>query len=203
MAYKDGHVFWNRPTSKLNGKEVGSIKSDGYRYFTIKGKCVNISRIAWVLVFGEWPKSTLDHINRNPLDNRIENLRESTGSQNGANRTNARTKTFRGILKSGRGFKSRVVCQRQIIGLGTFATEIEAAQAYNKKAFELFGEFAVLNDVPKGDPIPLNRHLAFGEIKTYKQWAKDPRCQCCHSTLLSRVGLGWDLEKSIITPPSR
>ena len=44
-------------------------------------------RIAWLIYYGEWPKNEIDHINQDPTDNRIENLRDITNSENNKNRT--------------------------------------------------------------------------------------------------------------------
>lgn len=48
-------------------------------------RSVLVHRLAWFYVHGRWPTSDLDHINGNPLDNRICNLREATRSQNNWN----------------------------------------------------------------------------------------------------------------------
>jgi len=44
-------------------------------------------RIAWLIYYGEWPKNEIDHINQDPTDNRIENLRNVTHAENQKNRT--------------------------------------------------------------------------------------------------------------------
>ena len=44
-------------------------------------------RITWLIYYGEWPKNEIDHINQDPTDNRIENLRDVTHAENNKNRT--------------------------------------------------------------------------------------------------------------------
>ena len=44
-------------------------------------------RIAWLIYYGEWPKNQIDHINQDPTDNRIENLRDVTHAENHKNKT--------------------------------------------------------------------------------------------------------------------
>lgn len=59
----------------------GSIDHYGYLIFKVKGVQMKAHRVAWLLNYGDFPKSELDHINRDKLDNRIENLRESNRIQ--------------------------------------------------------------------------------------------------------------------------
>ena len=96
----------------------------------------------------------VDHINGNTLDNRRENLRTCTRSQNQMNR--GRTKNnksgYKGIYyaKDKPRFKpwqAQIKHNKKTIYLGYYKTKEEAALAYNKKAIELFGEYAKLNNV--------------------------------------------------------
>lgn len=64
----------------------GSIDKDGYLIIKVKNKQFKAHRIAWLLNYGNFPNSELDHINRNKLDNRIENLRESNRTQQNRNK---------------------------------------------------------------------------------------------------------------------
>lgn len=99
----------------------------------------------------------VDHINHNTLDNTRENLRVCSVGENNMNRRySARSDTgslrnFRGVYKS-YNCKSKQRWQAKIakgnktnIYLGTFDSQEAAAKAYDKKAKELFGEFAKLN----------------------------------------------------------
>ena len=66
---------------------MGSFDKDGYLIIKIKGRQFKAHRLAWFLVYGEFPKSELDHINRIRSDNRIENLRESNRQQQNKNKS--------------------------------------------------------------------------------------------------------------------
>jgi hypothetical protein len=90
----------------------------------------------------------VDHINRNKLDNRRNNLRIATRTQNEANKPGrAGSSKFKGVhAKSGK-WAAQIGHGGKKIHIGLFPTEITAAYAYNKKASELFGEFAYLNEV--------------------------------------------------------
>jgi hypothetical protein len=58
------------------GDIAGSRRSDGYEIIHIFGKPYYSHRLAWLYEYGYMPENAIDHINRNPSDNRIKNLRE-------------------------------------------------------------------------------------------------------------------------------
>lgn len=65
----------------------GSYNEDGYLVLKVKGKKILSHRIVWLLNYGSFPESELDHINRCKTDNRIENLRLSNRKQQNQNKT--------------------------------------------------------------------------------------------------------------------
>jgi len=89
----------------------------------------------------------VDHKNHNTLDNRKENLRIVTASQNMMNRkrNNRKNGLPKGVRMRGQKFRSSIDKDGKTFELGTFLTAKEAGVAYDKKARELFGEFAKLN----------------------------------------------------------
>jgi len=92
-----------------------------------------------------------DHVNGNPLDNRRENLRVCTTQQNIFNRpklSKTGTSKYKGVmLRPYSRWEANIKVNGKGRYLGVFDTEKEAAHAYNIKAKELFGEFALLNRV--------------------------------------------------------
>lgn len=92
----------------------------------------------------------VDHINGDPLDNRRENLRLSTLSQNQANRKGKNrpgTSQFKGVYWYKRVGKwlTRVTVQGKLVYSGYFDDEVEAAKAYDKAMIEHYGEYAGVN----------------------------------------------------------
>ena len=88
----------------------------------------------------------IDHRDGNGLNNRKNNLRHSTERQNASNRkkqAGAYTSTFKGVCFTQNKWKTQINGKL----VGWFATELEAAQAYNAAAVIEHGEFAVLNKV--------------------------------------------------------
>ena len=118
--------------------------SGGYARSTIGGKNVAMHR----LIMNASPGLVVDHINGNIWDNRRHNLRVCTVAQNARNRRSLRgTSRFKGVSWNARCHKWRaaIYCMGKKIRLGDFENEIEAARAYDRKAKELFGQFAYLN----------------------------------------------------------
>jgi hypothetical protein len=91
----------------------------------------------------------VDHQNRNKLDNTRTNLRVCTQQENmrNASKRNGTSSRFRGVSYSRRygKWRARIWFEGKCTDLGLFTDEIKAARAYDRKAVELFGEFARLN----------------------------------------------------------
>lgn len=91
------------------------------------------------------------HINGDTLDNRRENLRLVSPSDNSKNRSHQKNAKFpyKGIMNLSRctikKFGARITIKGKTLFLGCFSTVEEAAKAYNIAALEHFGEFAKLN----------------------------------------------------------
>jgi hypothetical protein len=91
----------------------------------------------------------VDHVNGNGLDNRRENLRIVSHSQNMQNARSLRgASRFKGVAKHNNTSKWRayISIARRQIHLGMFDTEIAAARAYNAAALAHFGKYAKLNE---------------------------------------------------------
>lgn len=86
----------------------------------------------------------VDHINNNPLDNRVLNLRICDDSLNSHNRTIKEGK-YRGVSKNGKNYAAKITKDKKQYNIGTYKTQENAARAYDEKAKELYGQKAKLN----------------------------------------------------------
>ncbi len=99
------------------------------------------------LIMDAEPGTLVDHENRNGLDNRKQNLRKATDSENGANSVRkGDSSKYKGVelFRNGK-WRARIKVHRKEIHLGYFHDEEEAARAYDRAAREHFGEFARTN----------------------------------------------------------
>lgn len=128
------------------GTRIGATNCQGYEKIYFEGRQHSTSRLAWLYMTGEWPEFEIDHKNRNPSDNRWENLREATPAENGANRENAHTGEYRGVrLRDGVRFEAAIHVNETSIYLGSYDTAAKAALAYDQAAKKYHGKFAIFN----------------------------------------------------------
>ncbi len=120
-----------------NRGEIG-IRFGGKRYLA--------HRLAWWFEHGEMPKQ-IDHQNGNPSDNRLDNLRPCTQSENLQNkRGHNKAGLPKGVsYRKGGRYQAMIGINYKQIYLGCFGTATEAALAYDRAARKHFGEFARLN----------------------------------------------------------
>jgi hypothetical protein len=91
----------------------------------------------------------IDHIDGNAANNRIENLREATNSQNLANHEKNKNNTsgFKGVYRRRADYINQFEANCAGRYLGLFPTAEAAAVAYNKAAIENYGAYAKVNEV--------------------------------------------------------
>jgi hypothetical protein len=95
-----GEFIWVKPRSlRLKpGDKAGYINPEGYVEIRFNYKKIKAHRLAWFIYYGKWPKHFIDHINGNPSDNRIKNLREVSSRENSMNQKSHRKReTCRGL----------------------------------------------------------------------------------------------------------
>lgn len=84
---EEGSLFWLLPRQGVRSGDPVSEWHDrkGYAIVTIKKRKYRAHRVAWAVYYGKWPREQIDHINGNPADNKITNLRDVTPSENQRN----------------------------------------------------------------------------------------------------------------------
>lgn len=158
---KHGYAIVDKEYAYLADKYLWTINNTGYALTTIwksKWSKSRGSSVAYFLhhaVAGKPDKGMVtDHINGNPLDNRIANLRATTQGHNMQNaavrshNTSGYTGVYANRLHSGMFWK--VIIHKNgkaFYGGRRFKTAKEAAKRYNELALELYGKNARLNDV--------------------------------------------------------
>lgn len=143
---EDKHLFDGLRVS-ISTDKSGMLRAQTTIMIDGKRKLIPIHR----LVYPNNP-FFVDHKDRNPLNNCRENLRVCTHAENMRNRENRKinkTSRYKGVYKPKRYKKwvAYICCDRKIYRIGVFEKEEDAAEAYNKKALELHGEFASLNKI--------------------------------------------------------
>ena len=128
------------------GLAAGCDRGDGYFRIKVDDRRYPSHWLAWFYVHGQWPKEFLDHINGNPSDNRLVNLREATRAQNAQNvGVKANNKCgHRGVSwnKPARKWIAHIRLNGKSKHLGCFDCVEEAAAAYKTAAAEMFGEYS-------------------------------------------------------------
>ena len=142
FVFIDGEDF-----DKVKFYTWGISKHDNilYAYTKIKGKFVHLHRLLL-----NFPRTPIDHKNGCSLDNRRENLRTCTTSENSMNQkkqSRITSSIYKGVYfhKQRQKYTARIKLNKKIRHIGYFENEHDAGEAYNKKAIELFGDFALLN----------------------------------------------------------
>jgi hypothetical protein len=122
-------------------KNAGTLKKAGYITISIKKRLYLAHRLAWLYVYGEWPKNHIDHINGVRDDNRIENLRDVTQRQNCQNKQSNRQGKLVGTIYDKRDskFYSRISIKNKLYTITSHETEQQAHEAY-LEAYEFLKE---------------------------------------------------------------
>lgn len=112
----------------------------------IDGKLYLAHRLAWLYMTGDWPPNEIDHRDTDSLNNRWNNLRRATRSQNNSNVGPQKNNStgFKGVsFHKDRGkYVAQIMANRKIHYLGYFDDPEKAYEAYCNAAEKLHGEYA-------------------------------------------------------------
>jgi hypothetical protein len=132
-------AVWN---ARYAGKKAGTVSKWGYLVVSLFKQRYFAQRLAYFLMTEAWPAYDVDHVNRNKLDNRWENLRPATRAQNTANTSKQSNNTsgFKGVsYYKSRGKWEANLCRKR---LGYFDCPVAAHLAYVVASRKRFKEFA-------------------------------------------------------------
>jgi hypothetical protein len=143
--YREGKLFWKISKKRIKvGDETGTINSTGYKCTTVNQKTYLTHRLIFLYHYGYLPEM-IDHIDGNPLNNNIENLREANKYQNQQNakrRTDNKT-GIKGVTvcKHANKYMARVRIDGVRKYLGLFDTLDEAEKVITQTRLKLHKEF--------------------------------------------------------------
>jgi len=148
--YENGFLFnkVKRSSNAMPNTLAGTLPNNSdYRRVSISNKIYLEHRVIWIYFNGLIPKNLfIDHINQNKNDNRIENLRLCTRSENQYNRGAYKNNTsgIKGVSynKALKKYSSQMRINDVKTHLGYFDTIELAKEAYDLKAIEVQGQFA-------------------------------------------------------------
>lgn len=143
VEYRDGALWWRCADhhAKRMDKPLGAPAGrSGRLQVQIGGAPYYVHRLIWLYHHGEWPSELVDHINGDPRDNRIENLRCLS------NAGNCRNVDRRGVSldrrKVTRPWRARIMVDGRSVSLGYYDTEDDAMAAYASAKRTLHPEWA-------------------------------------------------------------
>ena len=131
-----GAFTWNDKSKNPHPKRVGVAGYNhikGYRTLYIMGREYLAHRVAWLYMYGVWPKDQIDHINHIKNDNRIENLREASNAENHRNMP-LQKRSVSGVVgvswsTACNKWRARVKVDDKEIHLGVYASIFDAVCA--------------------------------------------------------------------------
>jgi hypothetical protein len=145
--YIDGNLIWKKSQYGLAaGAKAGTIMKRGYVIVGVNSTRYYAHRLVWIWHYGEIQTEMIDHINGLRHDNKIENLRQATRSQNFQNRkiSSANTSGIKGVCfcKTKKMWIAKVQLDKKVVFCKYFHAKEDAAIAYQTESKKYFGNFA-------------------------------------------------------------
>lgn len=132
--------------ARYAGRSAGYINGNGYVVVSIFNRRHRAHRLAWLYMTGEWPERDVDHRDGDRQNNRWDNLRAATRSENIHNMglRPRNTSGRKGACFDARRGKwlAQITVNGKHLHLGRFDTREEAGDAYDAAAAKYFGQFA-------------------------------------------------------------
>lgn len=149
FRYEDGFLYriTNRGGQKVGDRVGWKTQCNGRSYWklSINTKTVYLHHVVFLMHHGYLPKY-IDHVDGNSTNNRIENLRPATQSENCANSVMSKNNTsgYKGVVwvKKRNKWRAQIGVGRKCIFLGHFDSKEDAFDAYKLNSVKYFGEFS-------------------------------------------------------------
>lgn len=129
-----GIFSWIRKKNGVKQSPAGTRENVGRRKIGIDRKQYFAHRLAWLYVYGEWPKLEIDHIDGNNDNNAIKNLRDVSRSVNMQNLKRSKKNNGCGVLgisfRDNKKWVAQIGVNKKVIHIGRFDTKDEAKAAY-------------------------------------------------------------------------
>jgi hypothetical protein len=148
VSHFSSEAYARRWNTKCAGKPaLTATASGGYKMGRLFDRPVKAHRVIWALHYGAWPEFDIDHIDGNPANNSISNLRLATHAENMKNvRMHKDNQSgHKGVSYSSdtrEKWTARIMVNGVVHRLGRFKTPEEAAAAYAQASQRLHGQFS-------------------------------------------------------------
>lgn len=140
-----GVLTWRKTGKGRKSVEAGFISSNGYLRIGINRSTFLVHRVAFAMHHGRDSAMELDHIDGNRLNNKIDNLREASRSQNARN-LGGWSSVLKGVQRHPQRkrnpYVARICIDGRVTHIGCFSTAEAAHAAYLAEATRHWGEFA-------------------------------------------------------------
>jgi len=142
--YRDGGLYYRTTRGgNVAGSRAGTVQRVGYRQVMVSKRKYYEHRLIYLMHYGVWPEQ-IDHINGVKDDNRIENLRPCTASENKCNLPGRSATGVKGVYfdKRRARYYAELTLRRRRVRVGGFGSLEEATAVIQSVRAGYHGAFA-------------------------------------------------------------
>ncbi|WWO60465.1 homing endonuclease [Stenotrophomonas phage SOVA965] len=144
VDFLSGDIFWavDRNNRTRKGAKAGYLDKLGYRRVEVNSEVYLVHRLIWMMFHGDWPKHDIDHIDGNPINNALLNLRDVSASKNLMNQRKSQRGSavpYLGVSIKRNKYQALICVNGKNKSLGVYETPELAYEAYKAAKRELHG----------------------------------------------------------------